>query len=210
MKAILLSLICFFFIFNLFSQEPIILNPVSLQSLIVTEDSLKSENKGFQYFKPFFDEDIEDIYEEWPQVNNEALIYKRNTDNFYPTLHVWYFFDKDSIVKLVYYHWGFPNTAVEATDDQLREQVSRTTEYLTKYWNVKDRLIGILGNPTQSEVSINEATYISNKIVWDFDNLRVILKMSADKKVMEINNEKVKSPIILPRSKVQIKVLMKE
>jgi hypothetical protein len=210
MKSILISLIILFLILDLYSQEPINFNPVSLESIKLIEDSINSENKGFYYFNPYYDENIEDIYEEWPNVFKEALIYKRFTDDFYPNLHVWYFFDKDSIVKLVYYHWGFPNPKIEASDEQLRNQISRSNEYLTKYGDVKDTLISILGKPNQIEVSLNEPSYISKCTIWDFEDKRIILNMTADKIVLEIDNDMVNRPIILPRSKVQITVLMKE
>ena len=52
------------------------------------------------------DEDFEDMI---PEVEAQAFIFERTTDDFTPGLATWYFFNKDSLVIGFYYNWAFYN-----------------------------------------------------------------------------------------------------
>lgn len=131
--------------YGLFSQTQILTEPTKLSTINEYENSIGSLSKGFQSFNPYYDEDFEDIFENWPQVIYKPLIYKRINDDFFPTLHVWYFYDKDFIVKWVFYNWGFANTNVEVNDSIIMKQTLRENEYKKKYKIEKQNLINILG-----------------------------------------------------------------
>ena len=195
---------------EIFSQTQILIEPTNLTSIQEYEDSIKSTSKGFQSFNPYYDEDFEDIYEVWTEVLKKPLIYKRNNDNFFPTLHTWYFYDKDSVVKLIKYNWGFANTSIEVNDSIIKNQVLRLRDYKNKYKVEKKNLLRLLGKPNLEDVTKETASYINTKSVWDLPNKRVVINMTVDKKVVEFDSEKVKNTIVIPRSKIEIKILMKE
>jgi hypothetical protein len=175
MRKLIILLLLSTSILSLCAQETYLFQPTELTSVIAFEDSIKSDIKGFYNFNPYFDENIEDIYEYWPKLLNKAFIVKRFIDDFSPSQHAYYFIDKDSIVKLVYYKWGFANPTLEVSNEQIRKQ-----------------------------------TYFSKKAVWDFVDKRVIIEMTADKIVTETEHELAKEEIVIPRSKIQVTILMIE
>lgn len=196
--------------YGLFSQTQILTEPNKLSTINEYENSIGSLSKGFQSFNPYYDEDFEDIFENWPQVIYKPLIYKRINDDFFPTLHVWYFYDKDFIVKWVFYNWGFANTNVEVNDSIIMKQTLRENEYKKKYKIEKQNLINILGKPTKEDILNETSSYLCLKSVWDFKDKRVVIDMTIDKQVAEVNSKKISRSIIIPRSQIIIKILMKE
>jgi hypothetical protein len=193
-----------------FSQSMIVLKPTSLDSVISYEDSIGSISKGFQYFNPYYDEDFEDIYENWPVVLKRPLIYKRINDEFYPILHVWYFIDKDSTVRWIKYHWGFGNTNVEETDSEIRQQIFRKNEFKSKYKKEKEYLKSLLGCPTKEDIRKETDSFLNLKTIWDHTEKRVIIEMTVDKNVVEFDSKEVEKTIVIPRSKIEIKILLKK
>ncbi|MCK4662866.1 MAG: hypothetical protein KAT68_08380 [Bacteroidales bacterium] len=210
MKAIGIIITFLIFTFQLYSQDKIVIKPTSLDLLISYEDSIGSISKGFQFFNPYYDEDFEDIYENWPNVLKKPLIYKRINDDFYPTLHAWYFYDKDSTVKWIDYHWGFGNTKIDATDDEIRQQTFREKDFKKKYKKEKENLKKMLGTPTIEDVKKETDSYLNLKTIWNLPEKRVVINMTIDKRVVEFYSKEVEKIIVIPRSKIEIKILMKE
>lgn len=174
------------------------------------EKSINSSSKGYQYFDPYGDQDFEDLLYEMPNVKDHVLIYKREYDNFSPTLHSWYFFDKDSTIKWIIYNWGFANTKIEANNDELKKQTSRLKDYKNKYKREKENLIRIIGKLTKEDLKVESSAYLNIITIWDHADKRVVLNMTVDKNVIELNNKVVKKSIVIPRSKIQIKIMIKE
>lgn len=195
---------------EVFSQTQIVITPTSLDTLVSYEDSIESISKGFQFFNPYYDEDFEDIYEEWPNVLKSPLIYKRTNDYFYPTLHAWYFFDNDSTVMWIKYHWGFANTKIEATDDEIREQTLREKDFKKKYKEEKENLKKILGDPTKEDDKKETDSFVNMRTIWDLTDKRIVINMTVDKMVVEFDSKEVGKAIVIPRSKIEIKILLKE
>lgn len=193
-----------------YSQTQIITKPTTLKSIKAYEDSLKSLSKGLQNYNPYYDEDFEDIFESWPQVIYKPLIYKRINDDFFPTLHTWYFFDKDSIVKWIYFNWGFANTNVEASDSKIKKQQFREMEYRRKYEVEKMNLKNLLGVPTKEDLIKETASYLNLKSIWDLPDKKVVISMTLDKKMIKYDSQEVGKTIIFPLSEIIIKILMKE
>ena len=194
---------------NVFSQS-IITAPTKLKEIRTLENSFKSIPKGFHYFSPFFDQDFEDIIGDWPAVKEKPFIYKRTNDSFYPTLHTWYFHDADSVVGYVVYNWGFANTTIEASNDEIRAQVNRFEKYKKKYDKEKKLLVKLLGQPTHDDLKKNYPGLAEIVSIWDLREKRIILRMTVDKKIIETKNPYNKEAIISPHSEVQIKVLLKD
>jgi len=210
MKSTGLFFFQFFLVVHVFSQDTLILKSTELSSVKSLEDSLNSVNKGFQFFDPYKDEDFEDVYDKWPNVTTKPLIYKRTNDSFFPPLHVWYFYDKDSTVKWIYYHWGFGNTDVEASESEIKKQILRFIEYKEKYFLEKAKLVIALGNPRENDLIIDTPDYYQIKSVWNQIDKRIVINMVFAKKPMEIDDPVLNKKIILPISKVEIKILLKE
>ena len=192
------------------SQTQIVIKPTSLDTLINYENTIESISKGFQYFNPYHDEDFEDAYEQWPNVLNKPLIYKRTNDDFYPTLHAWYFYDKDSTVKWIYYRWGFGNTKVLASDHEITRQTLRKEDFKNKYQIEKEYLKSILGKPTIENEKEETDSYLSLKTIWDLSEKRIVINMLVDKEVIEFEVKETGKTIKIPRSKIEIRVLTKE
>jgi len=205
------SLIVFLSIgFGAFSQTQISSTPTSLEEVRNYEDSIKSIAKGLHHFNPYYDEDFEDIYENWPPVKKKTLIFKRTNDDFFPALHSWYFFDKDSVAKWFKYNWGFANTKVEVSNYVIKKQTLRKKEFIRKYKAEKANLINQLGIPTKEDAKTENASYLTMKSIWNLTDKRVVLSMTVDKNVVEFNPKEVNRKIVFPRSKIEIKVMLKE
>lgn len=210
MKTVGVFIAFLIFTIQLISQTQVVLSPTNLDSLVSFEKSIGSISKGFQYFNPYHDENFEDIYAYWPNVLKKPLIFKRTNDEFYPTLHSWYFYDQDSIVKWIKYHWGFGNTTVEASDDEIRKQTFREKDFKKKYQLEKEKLKELLGSPTIENEEEETDSYLNMKTIWDLPEKRVIIEMTIDKKVVEFEPKEVEKTIVIPRSKIEIKILLKQ
>lgn len=187
-----------------------IFKPIVLSEMIQFEDSIGSISKGFQYFNPIHDEDFDDLIDEFPITIHKPLIFQRIVDDFYPTLHSWYFYDKDSIVKIIRYNWGFANTKIDVLDSEIMKQTARLKEYQKKYRIEKSKLIHIIGPPSTEDFRENESTYVSLKSIWDQSDKRVILRMTVDKSVMKFDETYTGKSIAIPRSHINIAVVIKD
>jgi len=167
MKKIVLIFVSLIGAFNLFAQDTLQLRPIALSKLVAFEKALGSESKGLQFFNPYYDVDFEDLIDEHPEVQKKTMIFKRSYDPFYPTLHSWYFFDKDSVVRLIYYNWGFANTSVGSSDDELRRQQFRKGDFAQKYVDEKAALIAKLGKPTKEEQEDSNSALLNLQTIWD-------------------------------------------
>ncbi len=205
-----ITIIFFSISFGLYSQTQIVTKPTALITIKEYENSIKSISKGFQLFNPYYDEDFEDVYVSWPKVIHKPLIFKRTNDNFFPTLHTWYFYDKDSTVKWIIYNWGFANTNIEASDSVIMKQTLREKEYRNKYKEEKMNLIHLLGKPTKEDLLTETTSYLNIKTIWDLPDKRIVINMTIDKIVVAFNSEEVGKTIVIPRSAIEIKILMKE
>jgi len=202
----------FFLVFSLelFSQTSIVTEPTKLDTLINHEERIASISKGFQFFDPYFDEDFEDILEKWPNILKKPLIYKRAVDDFFPTLHVWYFYDNDTTVRFIKYNWGFANTEVLASNDEIRNQKSRKKDYLRKYKTEKEYLKKILGDPTIEDEKEDSESFYHLSTSWDTPEKRVIINMTVDQSIIEFESKAIGKSIVVPRSGIEIKILFKE
>ncbi len=195
---------------SVFCQTDVFVEPIPLDSVRAYEKELNSTSKGFHYFNPYYKDDFQDLYKEWPRIIQKPLIFKRTNDEFYPTLHVWYYVDKDSTVKWLKYNWGFANTKVEVTNEEIRAQTLRLENFKTKYAKEKEYLSKILGQPTESEQKKETETYINQKTIWNKDTYKLVLEMTVDKKALEFTPENSKHRIVFPRSGIEINIMMKE
>jgi len=114
-----------------YSQDTFTLKSRTICQIKDFEKSLGSQIIGFKFFNPRYDLN----YQKGVSVKDSVLIFKRTNDSFYPNLHTWYFYDKDSLVKLIYYHWGLYNTAFNFKEypGLLEKQTKRYKEYLRKF-----------------------------------------------------------------------------
>lgn len=204
---IILYIILFLYTAAFHSQIEINLEPTQAKEIRKYEESIDSKSKGFETFNPY-GEKMLDVLQYWPNVTKRALIFKRKDDSFYPTLHSWYFFDdKDSIAKIIYYNWGFANTAVEATNQKIISLKNKQSEFVEKYKAEKKNLIGLVGNPNINDEKEDNESYLNLKSIWYTKNHKILLEMTFDKRFnsFEFNSKN----IILPRTKVVIEIMFK-
>ena len=208
-KKTILTIALLFAVFSSSAQNTLQLEPIALNKLVAFEKALGSESKGMPFFNPYYDEDFEDLVDEHPNVQKKTMIFKRSYDPFYPTLHSWYFFDSDSVVRLVYYNWGFANTSIENSDEELRLQRFRKGDFAQKYVDEKALLIAKLGKPSVEDQKESNSSYLNLTTIWDHPDKRVVLEMTAERQIVEFSNSAIDAHRVTPRSKVIIKVLMK-
>ncbi|HEY9047248.1 MAG TPA: hypothetical protein VIN08_15190 [Ohtaekwangia sp.] len=173
MRVLLFGLI--FVHFYGYGQDTFTLKPKTISQIKDFEKSLGSQIIGFRFFNPKYDLN----YQKNIDVMDSVLIFKRTNDNFYPGLHTWYFYDKDSLVNLIYYHWGFYNTAFNFKEHPglLEKQTKRYKEYSKKFNVIKksvERLVKKKGK------KIND-----NEYRWEIDSSIILLLMRFDKKLRE-------------------------
>jgi len=194
---------------DVFSQTEIVGDTLNIGYIYELEDSMASEDKGFHHFNPYYDEDFEDMYKVWPNVKKKPLIFKRTNDEFFPTLHTWYFYNVDSTVKLVIYNWGFANTSFEIAEAKLAKGLLSVNNFNKKYKREKKFLIKQLGKPTE-EKSKETAVGTITKTVWDFSDKRIVLKMRVDRNMNQIYLPDLNETKFIPNSRIEIKIIFKE
>ncbi|GEM_PF-1271409 len=151
------------------------------------ENSIKSKDKGFSYFNPYFDEDFDTIN---PNILKTTLIFERTNDDFFPALATWYFFDNDSVVRGLFYNWGFYNPEFNPTLNQkiLVELKNKKIDFIQKHKMVKMKIYELLGSPTSNIVSENSKIRLIEKTVWDLKNSRIILELVFDPTLVKLDN----------------------
>ena len=161
--------------FSSYGQDAFTLKPRTINQIKDFEKSLGSKIIGFRFFNPKYDPS----YQGGIVVKDSVLIFNRTNDNFYPTLHTWYFYDEDSLVNLMYHHWGFYNTAFNFNKypGLLENQTTRYKEYSTKFKSIKKEVDELTGKKGQR---INDKEY-----KWETDSFIISLSMRFDKKLRE-------------------------
>jgi hypothetical protein len=157
-------------------QDTFNLKPRTINETKGFEKSLSSETVGLRFFNPKYDP----FYQKNIAVKDSVLIFKRTNDDFYPTLHTWYFYDKDSVVNLIYYHWGFYNTGFNFNEHPglLEEQTERFKEYSNKFKSIKKNIEKLIGKKGRKAGD--------NEYMWETESLIISLSMRFDKALREI------------------------
>lgn len=65
------------------------------------------------------------------------------------------------------------------------------------------------GAPSKEDLKTEKPTYLNLRSVWDLPDKRVVLDMTVDKQVVEIQTQEPAGQVVLPRSHIEIKVMMK-
>ena len=156
---------------DLFNFHPS--NPNELNEIMNFEKSLGSINTGIYHFNAFYDANFSDFV---IKAGTNPMIFRRTNDDFFPTLHTWYYF-KDSIVHGFAYNWGFYNTGFNVNENiQIAEaQISRKDEYSVKYEEIKNRTSEIYGLKPEESVVSSSMSYHIIRCVWDNPLMRSVL-----------------------------------
>jgi hypothetical protein len=130
---------------------------------------IKDSSKRFR----IMENPISDIY---PTVKTDLYIFKRNNDDFDPSLHVWYFFDRKS-KELIgkRYYWGFYNLSFNPSieRDRLTKLTEKEGEFAKKFKNLRIEINETIGKQFKSEIIENNQNVYIQKVYW-VDNEKYI------------------------------------
>ncbi|MDX2361835.1 MAG: hypothetical protein QNK23_13580 [Crocinitomicaceae bacterium] len=188
MKKILTLLLFNSILITGFSQYDFLFERKSLSELRTYEDSIKSENIGFvksnvatDYF-PTAKEGV-DYY---------PLSYHRTNDNFYPDLHVQYYYtESDSILLSTVYDWNIMDYVknLKTEGSKLEKETKRSKEYLAKYESIKSDLIKKYGKPTSTEEEKNSEGYFY-RLKWENESIDILVLLKFSKKLKSFGEMK--------------------
>ena len=170
-----------------FSQYDFLYERTSLQDIRRYEDSIKSENLG--YTKTQVAQDYFPTAQEGR--NYYPLSYIRTNDNFFPKLHLKYYYsDTDSTLLATSYDWNIMDYVDNLKKDgnKFEKEKKRKKEYLAKYNSIKTELTTKYGNPTSIEEN-NDGSGYFYRLKWDNENnnILVLLKFSKKLKILPGN-----------------------
>lgn len=173
----------------------------------IFEEKINSTFVETSYFNPYSDSNLEDLIyiDQFPAIDNEAQIYKRNNDNFFPGLAIWLFKDKNDSVKLIRYNWSFYNPDFNPSKKNLRlmkKQCSRLEDYKEKYDDIHKSISRLIGDSEPRSYLENNDYYYKSEI-WDMNDYRVALSMRFDKEI-------IMSPIVHGDWYIGVNILFKE
>jgi len=179
MKYLIPFLLLFFIACS--SQEVIFQKkPLSFYKEI--EKRKQSIEKGFFKFNLWKDPFSNDVINE----TNYPLIYERKS-RFKPNLHTWYFYDKDSIIKGIWYNWGLYNPVFNPKKNikYLNDLTQNQKEFQVKFNDIKREISLKYGNPIFDEEIKNNSQRIIRKVKWEKDMLIIKLTMVFTKVILE-------------------------
>lgn len=109
-------------------------------------------------------------------IETKAVIYKRESDDFFPNLHVWYHFDtaEDRLLG-IRYNWGFYNPTFDSNIDIIKYQALTTQEKRFKkhFKKLECEISKKLGSPTRIKDIANDPFKIIRYNYWE-DSEKVI------------------------------------
>lgn len=121
--------------------------------------------------------------------DTKVYIFKRNNDDFKPSLHVWYPFSKDTH-KLVgiKYNWGLFNPSFNPSknSDMLLEISRNEKPFTKKYKSLRKQLNSEYGNSIKEKTIRDDKEVLIQNVFWEDDDKRITLSIRFDRLLTEI------------------------
>lgn len=181
MKSIFLFTTLLLVSLSAFSQHNFLYEQTDLNTIRKHEDSVKSENLGFvktMVAKDYFPT-AKEGHDYYP------LSFVRTNDNFYPTLHIKYYYsENDSTLLASSYDWNIMDYVDNLKKDgnKFEKEKKRKKEYLAKYKSIKSELVAKYGNPSSTEETSDSSDYFY-KLMWNNDNNDILVLLKFSKKL---------------------------
>lgn len=140
------------------------------------EAEQNSENRGFNKIRVSSDF----FHNAQADVDYYPLTFKRTNDTFKPGCVVeYYYLQKDSLINAIVYDWNIMNEIHNLKVDGYKfdEQISRKDDYIQQYNTIRDQIIKLLGEPSNTE-NIKEDTHlISARTEWNLPDKDIKLTL---------------------------------
>jgi len=164
------------------SNAQFLLERKNIDEIRKFESGQHSENTGFKKMQVGHDF----FHNTQEKVDYYPLIFKRIEDSFKPQCEAEYFYSsKDSIVNGIIYEWNIANeiSNIKTDGHKFEEQLTRKDDYLQQYNTIRDLLIKLLGNPSQTEEIAETRQGYFGETEWNLHDKDVTLYFSFTPKL---------------------------